>query len=127
MIRGIRGATTVAGDNKDEILKATEELMRKIEEQNGLSPEHISHVMITVTDDLTATFPARSLRDMPGYQFVPVMCAREIPVPGSLPFCIRLMVTAETDRGQKDVIHIYLNEAEKLRPDLSLTKGNRQR
>lgn len=122
MIRGIRGATTVDGNNADFIHQATEELMLKIAERNSLKPEDISHVIVTVTHDLTATFPARALRDLPGYQFVPVMCAQEIPVPDSMPQCIRLMVTAAVDKKQEEINHVYLNQAEKLRPDLSLTK-----
>ncbi|PRO66815.1 chorismate mutase [Alkalicoccus urumqiensis] len=121
MIRGIRGATTVPEDDEKAVWQATEELMRKIESENSLQPESISHVIITVTDDLTSTFPARALREMKDYQYVPVMCAQEIPVPGSIRKCIRLMVSAEVHVPQKDVRHVYLNEAEKLRPDLSLT------
>ncbi|SDN37294.1 chorismate mutase [Alkalicoccus daliensis] len=122
MIRGIRGATTVEKNDAGLIHRATEELMKQIEEQNNLKPQDISHVIITVTEELTATFPARALRDLPGYQFVPVMCAQEIPVPGSMKSCIRLMVTAATEKNQEEINHIYLNKAEKLRPDLSLTK-----
>ncbi|WP_147804789.1 chorismate mutase [Alkalicoccus halolimnae] len=122
MIRGIRGATTISENQETEILSATEELMQEIAAKNAIEPENISHVIITVTEDINATFPARALRDLYGYTFVPVMCAQEIPVPGSLPFCIRLMVTADVSLEQHEVKHIYLNEAEKLRPDLSLTK-----
>jgi chorismate mutase len=122
VIRGIRGATTIAENQETEILSATEELMQEIAARNAIAPGDISHVIITVTEDINATFPARALRDLSGYTYVPVMCAREIPVPGSLPLCIRLMVTADVSLEQHEIKHVYLNEAEKLRPDLSLTK-----
>lgn len=122
MIRGIRGATTVAGNEASLIYAAAEELMREIAEKNMVEPSDISQVLITVTADITAAFPAGALRNLEGYQFVPVMCAQEIPVPGSIDHCIRFMVSAETELAQDQIQHIYLNKAEKLRPDLSLTK-----
>ncbi|NJP38192.1 chorismate mutase [Alkalicoccus luteus] len=123
MIRGIRGAATVNENTESEILVHTERLMKEIELRNELDPEQIAHVIVTVTEDIDATFPARALRDIAGYQFVPVMCSREIPVPGSMPLCIRLMVTVETDLKQKDIQHVYLGKAASLRPDLSLTNN----
>ncbi|WP_444685618.1 chorismate mutase [Alkalicoccus luteus] len=123
MIRGIRGAATINENTESEILLHTERLMKEIESRNALDPEQIAHVIVTVTEDINATFPARALRDIEGYQFVPVMCSREIPVPGSMPLCIRLMVTAETDLEQKDIQHVYLGKAASLRPDLSLTNN----
>jgi chorismate mutase len=123
MIRGIRGAATVNENTESEILVHTERLMKEIELRNELDPEQIAHVIVTVTEDIDATFPARALRDIEGYQFVPVMCSREIPVPGSMPLCIRLMVTVETDLKQKDIQHVYLGKAASLRPDLSLTNN----
>ncbi|MFC4735892.1 chorismate mutase [Bacillus daqingensis] len=123
MIRGIRGAATINENTESEILLHTERLMKEIESRNALDPEQIAHVIVTVTEDINATFPARALRDIEGYQFVPVMCSREIPVPGSMPLCIRLMVTAETDLEQKDIQHVYLGRAASLRPDLSLTNN----
>lgn len=123
MIRGIRGAATVNENAESEILVHTERLMKEIELRNELDPEQIAHVIVTVTEDIDATFPARALRDIAGYQFVPVMCSREIPVPGSMPLCIRLMVTVETDLKQKDIQHVYLGKAASLRPDLSLTNN----
>lgn len=122
MIRGIRGATTVVKNEASHIYAATEELMKEIEKRNNLKPSDISHVIVTVTGDLDDAFPAGAVRNMQGYQYVPVMCAKEIPVPGSINSCIRLMVTAETEIEQENIQHIYLHKAEKLRPDLSLTK-----
>ncbi|AIC94605.1 chorismate mutase [Shouchella lehensis] len=122
MMRGIRGATTVEKNEATEIERETERLLRKMVADNEIQPEHIAQVLVTVTDDIDACFPAKALRNLKGFDFVPVMCAQEIPVKGSLPRCIRVMMTAQTDRDQQDVCHIFLNQAITLRPDL-LQKG----
>lgn len=75
-----------------------------------------------MTADLDATFPARAIREIEGWEMVPLMCSVEIPVKGSLPNCIRLMVQVNTDKSQRDIRHVYLNEAQRLRPDLSQSK-----
>ncbi|MCR6110660.1 chorismate mutase [Bacillus sp. A301a_S52] len=121
MTRGIRGATTVQTNNKTEIRKAAADAMSHIIQKNNIRPDDISHVLITVTNDLDAAFPAEGLRSLEGFQYVPIMCAMEIPVPNSLKKCIRLMVTVNTTKSPADIHHIYLNEAVKLRPDLTLT------
>ncbi|WP_017728028.1 chorismate mutase [Halalkalibacterium ligniniphilum] len=124
MIRGVRGATTVYENNEAEILDATEELVRVMCEANNIEPADVAQVLITVTEDLPSTFPAKALRRIEGWTFVPVMCALEIPVPNSLPRCIRVMMTVNTALQQEDVQHIYLHDAVKLRPDLKLTKDS---
>ncbi|WP_018922243.1 chorismate mutase [Salsuginibacillus kocurii] len=127
MIRGIRGATTVKQDSEDEVVKATEHLLREIVERNQLQPEDVSHIWFTLTEDLVSAFPAKATRRLTGWDFVPVMCAQEIPVPNSLARCIRIMVTAETSLKQIEVEHVYHNEAVQLRPDLQLTKKDSSR
>ncbi|KKI88786.1 chorismate mutase [Bacillus sp. SA1-12] len=122
MIRGIRGATTVNENEEAVILKATEELIHEMIQKNNIEPENVAQVIMTVTEDLTATFPAKALRSLEGWKYVPVMCMLEIPVPNSLPKCIRIMMTVETSEKQKNINHVYLAEAVKLRPDLSFTK-----
>lgn len=122
MVRGIRGAITVRENDEQIILKETERLLREIIDANNIDPEDVSHVIVTVTNDLNATFPAKALRNVPGWTYVPVMCATEIPVPNSLEKCIRLLLTVNTNVPQKDIQHIYLEDAVKLRPDLHLTK-----
>ncbi|MBG9784504.1 chorismate mutase [Shouchella lehensis] len=122
MMRGIRGATTVEKNEATEIERETERLLRKMVADNEIQPEHIAQVLVTVTDDIDACFPAKALRNLKGFDFVPVMCAQEIPVKGSLPRCIRVMMTAQTDQDQQDVCHTFLNQAITLRPDL-LQKG----
>ncbi len=117
-IRGIRGATTVQGDEPDLILEATRELLEAILEANsGMTPEDVSSALFTVTDDLAATFPAQAARQM-GWGLVPMMCAREIPVPGSLRRVIRVLVHWNTETLQNEITHVYLRDAVKLRPDL---------
>lgn len=117
--RGIRGATTVTRNDAEEILHATTKLLQEIVAQNTVQPEQIANIWITMTEDLNATFPARAIRAMEGWDLVPLMCAIEIPVKGSLPLCIRLMVTINTDKEQHEIRHVYLNEAIALRPDLT--------
>ena len=118
-VRGIRGATTVPRNGEAEILAATKELLEKIIEANDVKPEDVCSLLITVTGDLNATFPARAVREVEGWDMVPLMCSLEIPVPGSLPLCIRFMMQVNTDKQQKDMVHVYLYEAKKLRPDLT--------
>ncbi|WP_058303834.1 chorismate mutase [Gorillibacterium timonense] len=122
-VRGIRGATTVEQDNKEEVLKATAELLKSIVDANDVVPEDICSVFVTTTDDLTAAFPAMAIRQLSGWELVPLMCALEIPVKPSLPRCIRLMVHVNTMRSQAEIRHIYMNEAKKLRPDIVAGSG----
>lgn len=117
-VRGIRGATTVDKNEEIEILEATSELLEQIIAANEFTPEDIGSVIVTVTDDVTATFPARAIRQMAGWDLVPLMCALEIPVDNSLPLCIRLMVHVNTNKKQNEMCHVYLRNATILRPDI---------
>lgn len=119
MIRGVRGATTVKQNIAEEIMESTKQLVIEMIDKNHISPEDVAQVLISVTEDIDAVFPARVLRLIPGWSYVPVMCMKEIPVPNSLAKCIRIMMTVETNLQQDQVNHIYLKEAEILRPDLS--------
>jgi len=117
-IRGIRGATTVTADEPDLILQATRELLEEILQENkGMEPEDVASAIFTVTDDLASTFPAQGARQM-GWGLVPMLCGREIPVPNSLPRVIRVLVHWNTELPQKEITHVYLRDAVKLRPDL---------
>jgi len=117
-IRGIRGATTVTADEPDLILQATRELLEEILAENGgMRTEDIASALFTVTDDLISTFPAQGARQM-GWGLVPMLCAREIPVTNSLPRVIRVLVHWNTELPQNEIIHVYLRDAVKLRPDL---------
>jgi chorismate mutase len=117
-IRGVRGATTVSADEPELILEATRELLEAILDANdSMKLEDVGSALFTVTDDLASTFPAQGARQM-GWGLVPMMCAREIPVPGSLRRVIRVLVYWNTDMSQKEIVHVYLRDAVKLRPDL---------
>jgi chorismate mutase len=117
-VRGIRGATTVNHNEAEEILASTAELLTQIIAMNEIDPEDICSVFVTTTQDLDATFPARAIRQMPGWELVPLMCSLEIAVQNSLEQCIRLMVLVNTNKSQKEIHHVYLHHASVLRPDL---------
>jgi chorismate mutase len=90
--------------------------MRTIIERNGLSPEQVVSCIFTVTDDLTTEFPAVAARSL-GFEEVPLLCAREIPVPGSLPRVIRVLIHYYAE-NHHEPRHVYLREAAALREDL---------
>lgn len=115
-IHGIRGATTVDRNDADEILAATDELLRTLIAANDLQPDDIVSGLFTVTQDLDAAFPARAA-EVYGWNIVALLHASEIPVPGSLPRCIRLLVHAYTTRPRTEIKHCYLRGATVLRPD----------
>ena len=118
-LRGIRGAITVAADQSDQVVAATQELLTAILQANpGLHTQDVASAFFTVTDDIRSVHPALAARQI-GWELVPMMCAREIPVPGSLPLCIRVLIHWNTDRAQSEVHHVYLREAIRLRPDLA--------
>jgi chorismate mutase len=117
-IHGIRGATTVTQDTDVAILDGTRELLEEILIDNPtLKKEDLASVFFTVTDDLCAVYPAKAARQM-GWELVPLMCAREIPVPGGVQHCIRVLLLWNTTLSQRDVKHVYLHTAARLRPDL---------
>lgn len=118
MTRGVRGAITVEEDSREAILSATRELLQKMLEVNQITDfDTIGAMIFTLTDDLRAAFPAEAARQL-GMQMVPLINSREIPVPGALPRVIRVMMLWNTDIPQKQVKHVYLREAVRLRPDL---------
>ena len=115
-LQGIRGATTVETNDAQQILEASDELVRKLIETNGLHPDDIVSGLFTMTADLNAAFPARAA-EVYGWNIVALLHSTEIPVPGSLPRCIRLLVHAYTRRTREQVRHVYLRGATVLRPD----------
>jgi chorismate mutase len=118
-VRGIRGAISVTEDRAIAILDCTRSLLIAIQQANpGLRTENIASVWFTTTPDLTAVAPARAARDL-GWTLVPLMCAMEMPVAGSLPCIIRVLVHWNTDLPQTAVHHVYLGAAAALRPDLT--------
>ena len=116
--RGVRGAISVEEDSPRNITQATRELLSVILQANpSLQPQDLASVFFTMTDDLTSTYPAQAARQL-GWIEVPLLCAREISVPGGMPRVIRVLMHWNTDLPQSNVHHVYLGRAEALRPDL---------
>ncbi|HBE68935.1 MAG TPA: chorismate mutase, partial [Planctomycetaceae bacterium] len=116
--RGVRGATTVPENTRDAILLATRQMIALIIRRNNIAAEDIASATFTVTRDIDAEFPALAARQL-GWLEVPLLCGYEIEVPGSLPMCIRVMLHWNTDKPQRDIHHVYIRDAARLRPDLS--------
>ncbi|MEO8878859.1 MAG: chorismate mutase [Gemmatimonadaceae bacterium] len=116
--RAIRGATTVDSDSPENIRHATRELLETIVARNGITSADVVSAIFTVTHDLTSEFPAHAAREL-GWLEVPLLCTLEIPVPGSLPMCIRVLLHVESAASRADVRHVYLHAARALRPDLA--------
>lgn len=123
MTRGIRGATTVTKNNELDIVNSTQTLLEEMISKNKVTMESISHIIISATKDIDAVFPAKALRKIKGSTYVPIMCMTEIDVPNSLPKCIRIMMVVNTTINQKEIHHIFHNEAIQLRPDLTEQAG----
>src|SRR3954453_6944802 len=114
-IVALRGANTVTENTAEAILAATDALMREILARNDLGADDLVSCIFTLTPDLDAEFPAVAAREM-GLSMVPLLCAREIPVPGALPQVIRVLIHAYMDKPGE---HVYLGDAAKLRLDLT--------
>lgn len=123
-VRGIRGAVTVEENTKDEILTKTAEMLQSLIDKNSLKVEDIISAVFSVTDDVNADFPAVAARKL-GWIYTPLMCTREIPVPGSLESCIRVLLHVNSERKQDEIVHVYLYEARRLRPDLDSENGDK--
>ncbi|MEW6063633.1 MAG: chorismate mutase [Bacillota bacterium] len=117
-VRGIRGAITVERNDRQEIVEATQELVKTIIESNQLSTEDICSAFFTVTPDLNAEFPAKAARAL-GWDYVPLLCAQELDVAGAIARCVRVLVHVNTTKSQREIKHVYLREAANLRPDLT--------
>lgn len=115
--RGVRGATTVEANTREEILTATRQLLALMIRRNEIAAEDVGSAIFTVTRDLDAEFPALAARQL-GWIDVPLLCSYEIEVVGSLPLCIRVLVNWNTDKSQSEISHVYIREAKRLRPDL---------
>ena len=116
-VRGVRGAVTVAADDPEAIHAATHELLGEIVRRNDIDVEDIASVMFTLTPDIRAAFPALAARDM-GWTHVPMLHAVEVDVPGAIERCIRVLMHVNTAASMAEIEHVYLREAERLRPDL---------
>lgn len=111
---GIRGATRVDENTDVAIYAATRELLTGVIEANSLEEDNVAAVYFTVTPDLDAAFPAAAARQL-GWNNTALMCATEIPVPGSLSRCVRIMVLYNTEKSKQDIVNVYLHGTEALR------------
>jgi chorismate mutase len=116
--RGVRGATTVDANTREEILTATRQLLALMIRLNGMEPADIGSAIFSLTRDLDAEFPALAARQL-GWLDVPLLCTYEVDVPGSLRHCVRVLVHWNTDKPQSAIQPVYIKEAKRLRPDLS--------
>ncbi|MGD9580130.1 MAG: chorismate mutase [Vampirovibrionia bacterium] len=119
---GIRGATTADSNTPEAIYEASVELVSKLVDINAIDKNQIVHVIFTVSPDITADFPAKAARLGLGWDTVPMICAQEIDVPLEIKHCIRMLITMYTHLDKAKIRHIYLKDAAKLRPDLSIEK-----
>lgn len=118
-LRGIRGAATVEENSREEISKAAQLLVTQILSLNEILLENVGAIIFTSTNDLTASFPTAGLRQLPGFNLVPLFDAQETFVEGSMPMCVRVLVLADVDKKPAEIHHVYLGGAKKLRPDLT--------
>lgn len=118
-VRGVKGATTTNGTTAEDVLGATEQLLKTLIAENGIDQDDVAAVQFTTSPDLVAEFPAVAARERLDWNDVPLMCGHEMARPGALAQCIRILIFWNTDKAQNEVKHVYLNDAAKLRPDLS--------
>ena len=125
-VRGIRGAINIASNTKDEILSKSRELLEAIAKANKVKPDDIACAIFTLSPDLNADFPAYAARQM-GWRDVPLMCARELDVPGAMEKVIRVLLLVNSKTPASKIKHQYLGDTPKLRPDLAQKgpKGDR--
>lgn len=115
--RGVRGATTVDHNTRDDLLKATRQLLALMIRQNDIEHEDVASAVFTTTQDLNAEFPALAARQL-GWLDVPLLCTHEISVPGSLARCVRILIHWNTSKKLDEIHHVYIRDAARLRPDL---------
>ena len=116
--RGVRGATTVEANTSEEILKATRQLLALMVRQNDIREVDVASAIFTTTTDLDAEFPALAARQL-GWLNVALMCVHELEVPDSLPRCVRILLHWNTEKAAEEIVHVYIKDAARLRPDLS--------
>ena len=116
--RGVRGATTCETNSREDILSATRQLLALIIRRNGIEPQDVASAIFSTSPDLNAEFPALAARQL-GWLDVALMCGHEMNVPGALQRCIRVLIHWNTVRTQHEIVHVYIRDAARLRPDLS--------
>jgi len=121
--RGIRGATTVDANSREDILAATKGLLQQMVSANGVEAEDVACILFTTTLDLDAEFPAAAAREL-GFSQTPLLCGHEMNVPGSLPMCVRILMLFNTEKSAEQIIHVYTKGAQGLRSINSDKKGS---
>jgi chorismate mutase len=116
LCRGVRGATVAEANTHQAILDATRELLARLVEANGIQPADLASTIFTTTPDLTAVYPAIAAREL-GWTDVALLCTHEMNVAGGLARCIRVLLHWNTNKSPQEIVHIYMNGAERLRPD----------
>jgi len=122
--RGIRGATTVDANTREDILVATKELLQQMVSANGVGAEDVACILFTTTPDLDAEFPAAAAREL-GFSQAPLLCGHEMNVPGSLPRCVRILILFNTEKSAEEIVHVYTKGAKGLRSASSDKKGSK--
>ena len=121
-LRGIRGAITANENSVEEIGRVARLLITKMMSLNQLNFDQIGAAIFSSTQDLTATFPTAAVRQLPSFSLIPLFDTREPAIENSLPMCIRILLLVDTDKDLRDICHVYLEGAKKLRPDLMNTE-----
>jgi chorismate mutase len=119
--RGIRGATTVDNNTKEDILNSAKELLQKMIDANGLQSENVACAIFTTTNDLNAEFPAAAARQL-GWAHPALLCAQEMNVPGSLQRCLRILILYNTEKSAEEIVHVYIKGATTLKGAASQKK-----
>ncbi|KQY54424.1 MULTISPECIES: chorismate mutase [unclassified Nocardioides] len=117
-VRAVRGATQLEDDVREHMLERVAEMVQDVMASNGLEVDDFISVIFTATDDLNSEFPAYAARRL-GFDDVPLICARELEIDGSMPRVVRMMAHVETDLPRADITHVYLHGAANLRRDLT--------
>ena len=122
-VQGVRGAVPVKENRREHIWKAAKELTLKMVRANKVKTEDIACIIFTLTPDLNSDFPAYAVRQMKkGWQHVPLLCAREIDVPGAMPGLLRILMIVNTPLSQTQVRHVYIGRAAKLKTEIKSKK-----
>ncbi len=121
-VRAVRGATQLDSDTREHMLERVAEMVTDVMESNGLEVDDFISVIFTATSDLVSEFPAYAARRL-GFGDIPLLCARELEIDGSMPRVVRMMAHVETDLPRADVTHCYLHGAAALRKDLTRTRS----
>ena len=122
-VRAVRGATQLDEDSREHMLDRVAELVTDVMAANDLDVDDFISIIFTATSDLVSEFPAYAARQL-GFSDVPLVCARELEIEGSMPRVVRLMAHVETDLPRAEVTHVYLHGAANLRRDLSRTTSH---